>query len=471
MDELIHLKLEGEIAELLIRVEPSFQSCAAYEQGKLVVYAELSKALYGTLQASLLFWKHLSNFLIEELGFTVNPYDNCVVNKIINGKQCTIGWYVDDLKISHVEQEVIDSIFDRLQERYGKEAPLSVKRGSQHEYLGMNIDYREAGKVKFSMTKYIERLIDETPAELLKGAGTTPAANHLFLVNEHGRKLDKERADTYHHLVAKLLYLAKRTRPDILLAVSFLTTRVSCPDEDDLAKLGRCIRYLRDTIDLQLTLEASDLTKIRWWVDASFAVHQDYKSHTGGVMMIGKGALYAFSNKQRINTRSSTEAELVGVNDAMGMILWVRNFMEAQGYTVSDNVVFQDNQSAILLEKNGKMSSSKKTRHIEIRYYFITDNIHRGRVRVAYCPTNDMTGDVNTKPLQGSKFRRFRDDMLNIPPNQTAVAGQERVETNENQEPSREPSSPDGRNDWKTVIRKRKPKESKILVERKISLC
>ena len=99
------------------------------------------------------------------------------------------------------------------------------------------------------------------------------------------------------------------------------------------------------------------------------------------------------SNKQKINTRSSTEAELVGVNDALGMVLWVRHFMEAQGYTVGDNVVFQDNQSAILLEKNGRRSSSKKTRHIEIRYYFITDNIDRGTVRVAYCPTDNMISD------------------------------------------------------------------------------
>ena len=99
-------------------------------------------------------------------------------------------------------------------------------------------------------------------------------------------------------------------------------------------------------------LEASDMTKIRWWVDASFAVHQDYKSHTGAVLMIGKGSIYSMSNKQRINTWSSTEAELVGANNALAMVLWVRHFLEAQGYTVTDNVVFQDNQSAILLEKN-----------------------------------------------------------------------------------------------------------------------
>ena len=128
--------------------------------------------------------------------------------------------------------------------------------------------------------------------------------------------------------------------------------------------------------------------------------------------------------------------------------------MEAQGYTVGDNVVFQDNQSAILLEKNGRRSSSKKTRHIEIRYYFITDNIARNQVRVAYCPTDDMVADVNTKPLQGSKFRKFWDCLLNIPYDQTASPGQERVATQEcAQNPRRAASEDDG---WTEVVR-RKP--------------
>ena len=129
--------------------------------------------------------------------------------------------------------------------------------------------------------------------------------------------------------------------------------------------------------------------------------------------MAGKGAIYAMSSKQKLNTRSSTEAELVGVNDAMSMGLWVRKFLEAQGYTVSDNVIFQDNMSAMLLEKNGKRSSGKQTRHIDIRYYFITDNINRGTVRVAYCPTDDMIADFFTKPLQGSKFYKFRSAIMN----------------------------------------------------------
>jgi hypothetical protein len=88
-----------------------------------VIYAVLAKALYGTVQAALLFCKNLSGFLIDKLGFVMNKYDRCVVNKTINGKQCTILWHVDDLKISHVNVKVLEDIVDELSEKYGKEAP------------------------------------------------------------------------------------------------------------------------------------------------------------------------------------------------------------------------------------------------------------------------------------------------------------------------------------------------------------
>jgi hypothetical protein len=95
-------------------------------------------------------------------------------------------------------------------------------------------------------------------------------------------------------------------------------------------------------------LEAEEGLAIKWSINASFAVHPDMKSHTRASMTLGKGAIYLMSRKQKINTKSSTEAELVGVDDAMTMVLWAHNFLEAQGYNVRDNVVYQDNQSTIL---------------------------------------------------------------------------------------------------------------------------
>jgi hypothetical protein len=117
IDELIFVKLEGAMALLLVKMDPiKYKPFLTHENDKPILYVKLLKALYGTLQAVLLFWENLSSFLIGKLGFVVNPYDPCVVNKTINGKQCTALWHVDDIKMSHVEQDVLDSIITKLSE-------------------------------------------------------------------------------------------------------------------------------------------------------------------------------------------------------------------------------------------------------------------------------------------------------------------------------------------------------------------
>jgi hypothetical protein len=120
---------------------------------------------------------------------------------------------------------------------------------------------------------------------------------------------------------------------------------------------------------------------------------------------------------------------LVGVNDAMLMVLWTRLFLKGQGFIVKDNAIHQDNQGSILLETNGKMSTSKPTRHINIRYFFITNNVAKGQVRFEYCPTYDMIADFFTKPLQGLKFRYFRNVILGIKAEDPVVSCKECVET------------------------------------------
>ncbi len=174
------------------------------------------------------------------------------------------------------------------------------------------------------------------------------------------------------------------------------------------------MKYLSQTIELEQVLEGiwDDEIHCQWYPDAAFAVHPDYKSHTGAVLTLGKGAVTTISAKQKLNTRSSTEAELVAADDAVVHAMWTKNFLEAQGYKVK-TTVYQDNTSAILLEKNGKESSSKRTRHINIRYFYITDCIAKGYLTVEYCPTDDMLGDFPSKALQGIKFKKFRALIMN----------------------------------------------------------
>jgi hypothetical protein len=312
-------------------------------------------------------------------------------------------------KISHVNPEVVTGMIEKLEKVFEAEAPLTKTRGKIHDYLGMRLDFSVPGKVRFTMIDYIKEMLAELPEDM-DGEAPTPASNHLFDVNEKSAEmqLDKKTADLFHHNVAKLLFLCKRARPDIQTSVSFLCTRVKKPDVDDYKKLARVMKYLRSTIDMPLTLEADGTTMIvKWHIDASYAVHTDMRSHTGGSMTLGKGTMYGTSTRQKLTTKSSTEGELVGVSDVLPQVLWTKYFLEAQGYTSTASVIYQDNQSAILLEKNGRASSSKRTRHINIRYFFVTDRMEAKEVTVEYCPTGEMIADFFTKPLQGTPFKKF----------------------------------------------------------------
>jgi len=206
-------------------------------------------------------------------------------------------------------------------------------------------------------------MLEELPTNM-EGLATTPASSYLFNTYPGCKKLCEEQGQLFHHLVAKLLYLSKRTRQDIQTAVAFLCTRVREPDTDD-KKLTKVMQYIRNTKDMTLTIEPDNEAK--WWVDSSYAVHPDMKSHTGIYMKLGKGATYTASCKQKLNTKSLTEAELVAVDDAMGQVLWTRHFLAAQGQHVPMTTIYQDNKSTILLAENRRSSSSKRTRHINVR--------------------------------------------------------------------------------------------------------
>jgi hypothetical protein len=128
-----------------------------------------------------------------------------------------------------------------MKDEFGKDMDLTITQGEVHNYLGIRIDFSKKGKVIMSMFEYIDELLKECPEDLMKGASLTGASSHLYNMNENAVKLDNETAILYHHLMAKLLYLSKRTRPDLQMPVSFLTTWVKSPDVDDWKKLGRCL--------------------------------------------------------------------------------------------------------------------------------------------------------------------------------------------------------------------------------------
>lgn len=148
-------------------------------------------------------------------------------------------------------------------------------------------------------------------------------------------------------------------------------------------------------------------------IDVSFATRSDMKSQTGGTMSLGKGSVFSHSKKQKLNTKSSTEAELVGVDDLTPQIMWTTRFLEAQGYYSMDHTIFQDNQSVIKLETNRVKSSTPHIRALNIRYFFIADLKAKGEVNIVYEPKETMWGDNHTKPLQGAKFLEMHKVVIN----------------------------------------------------------
>ena len=130
------------------------------------------------------------------------------------------------------------------------------------------------------------------------------------------------------------------------------------------------------------------------------------------VLTLGLGPLMVKSTKQKIVTKSSTESELIALSDLCSPVIWNREFLCAQGEDPSPTIVYQDNQSTMALINKGS-SSSERTRHIKIRHFWVKDRVDAGDVEIVYIPTEDMTADILTKPLQGPTFLRLRQMLLN----------------------------------------------------------
>jgi hypothetical protein len=210
------------------------------------------------------------------------------------------------------------------------------------------------------------------------------------------------------------MFLCKRARPDIDQGVAFLSSRVKEANEGDWTKPLRVLGFLKGTIDDVLKLEADDTNTLTWYIDTAFAVQKDMKSHTGAMFTMGKGAIIGSSMKQKVNSRSSTESELIGVDDKISTVLWTKRFLEWQEFMVKLNIIYQDNTSTIKLERKGKESSGNRTRHFDIKEFYGTDLISRDEVEIEYCNTDEMLADYNTKPVVGRNFSLFRDRYINL---------------------------------------------------------
>ena len=417
--EKVYMKLDKFLTMIMTEIDEAFIPYVNKDGTSLVT---LRKALYGCVESARI-WNDKLHGEFTEMGFMRNPYDKCVYNREDKqGNKSTMLVHVDDVFISAGDDEQRDKIMKEIEDRFGE---LTKQKGKLLNFIGMTFDYTVTKKVKITMKGYVDDLIEFiNKREDFKGIAADPAKSDLFEV-QGGSLLDDKEREFFHTLTAKLLYLGKRVRPDILLAVSFLCKRVQVATDMDIIKLRRVAQYIRGTQELGIQLEATHIPEVISYVDASYGVHADFKSHTGSTMGIGKGPICSKSSTQKLNSKSSTESELIALSDSMGHVIWLRNFITCQGYDkIGPAVIGQDNRSTIQLAKNGQ-ANSDATRHIAIRYFFVNDRIKSNEVELRWIATQDMIADILTKPIQGSKFKELRALLLNwndeVPDEDTCV--------------------------------------------------
>jgi hypothetical protein len=217
------VKMDGDLAKVFCELNPNL-----VRKGEETIYLRCLKALYGHIKAARLFYNELDYSLTKRMGFERKKYDPSVYNhKSEDGSVTTIKTHVNDLKVSSNSKGQLQKVVKELRDIYQE---ITVHEGDTHDYLGMVMIYdRERKAIKINMEKYIEGIIngfyEDEPNENMKPV-TTPATNNFFKTRTNVNKLSKRRIGVFHTI-----------GPVILLAVSFLTTRVKEPDIDDWAKL------------------------------------------------------------------------------------------------------------------------------------------------------------------------------------------------------------------------------------------
>jgi hypothetical protein len=225
------------------------------------------------------------------------------------------------------------------------------------------------------MEGFVQEFLRDHPPS---GNSPSPAADNLRDIDDSA-PLDSDGKVSFHTITAKLLYLAKRVRPDLLVAVSYLTTRVQCPNESDRLKLQRAINYLSSTQDEHILLNPAqgEPLRVTAFVDASYCAHVDGKGHTRCVITLGGGPIYCRSTKQKSSSKSSTEAELITLADSTSRVMWCIFFLEEQGCPTPPGVInrhtmYQDNQSTIAMVKNGH-PKAERSLHIRKNLFWFKD--------------------------------------------------------------------------------------------------
>jgi hypothetical protein len=348
-------------------------------KGETVMYVRLLNALYGIMKAALLYYQRFVTDL-KSVGFRINPYDPCVANKTVKGKQLTVIWHIDDLKVSHVLATVVTIMAAWLKRTYEQlfddgSGEMKICQGKIYDYLGMRLDFTVPGQVRITMIPYVNEILNQFSEYDNSALSTaaTPAAKHLFKVNDEAKPLTEDQKTVFHNFVVKCLFLTKHVWPDIATAVAFLTIHIKASDEDNWKKLTHMIRYLRGTIELPLILPypnggLTDLMPHILICMATLVAVCPLAKVCQSTPPPSKRSIPKVPLKLNLSVLTISCQSFSEPISFLKRRVTVTKILLKRRVTVTKilSFFFKDKQSVILLERNGRKSSSKQTKHLTV---------------------------------------------------------------------------------------------------------
>ena len=368
-DEVL-MRLDKVTAAILLTIDPSKKQ---YLRSNGTMIVKLEKALYGLLQSAKLWYERLKDVLINVLDFIVNDYDLCSFNKIVDGVQITIGFHVDDLMMTCVLEYVIINVISTLQREF---EGITVTKGDKHSYLGMQISiYKDWYTI--DMMGYLDKILTARGTDKYTNY---PASQDLMeTYEEESEMLEESEQKSFHSDVAKILFIAKRTKLAILPAISFLASRVNKANKKDKSKLDKIFAYLNETKYELIKYKCNSKVELSSFIDASWATHEDCKGRSGIILMMAGAAVGGWSYKQKMVTRNSTESEIVALTDGLSEVVWAKKWLGGQGYSMRPIKVYQDNEAVIKLIASERRTH-QRTKHIDARYFYARELEEEGEI-------------------------------------------------------------------------------------------
>ena len=297
------------------------------------------------------------------------------------------------------DDNLTNDLITKLEERFGK---VKHNEGDNLSFLGLNIKKGENGNITVSQPAFIADILEDWD---LSKTAPTPATKDLLQLDEASPPAD---VNLFLSQTMKLMYVATKTRPDILFTVSYLASRSSCPTLKDMRAIERVKAYLNDTRDYGLHVSVGEMT-LQASVDASHGIHhKDSKGHTGMILSLGNSPIFSRSVKQKCVATSSTHAEILAVYESVAYITSIRQLLGELGYPQrAPSKIQQDNKSSLHIYEKG-WSGSNKTRHIRTKYHYIVEKMEEQTITPTYTPTDEILADHLTKPLEGKAFKGSR---------------------------------------------------------------